>query len=86
MLCISIERYEDMAIEFTEFNQRIANLDSGVALLRVIIDQYHLTLSDFPEIGGKSLVSLILSGSRQLTIPHIRKLSERFNVPVSAFV
>lgn len=82
-----IENYEAESEQFNEFNTRISSLDSGVAILRVLIDQYKLTLSDFKnEIGAKSTVSMILSGKRSLTLGHIRALSARFDVPVQMFI
>ncbi|QIZ76825.1 helix-turn-helix domain-containing protein [Ferrimonas lipolytica] len=81
-----IERYEE-AEQFSEFNQAIDKLDSGIAMLRFIIDQHKLTLSDFKnEIGAKSTVSMILSVKRALTINHIKALSARFGVPASLFI
>ncbi|WP_227876487.1 helix-turn-helix domain-containing protein [Photobacterium frigidiphilum] len=56
-------------------------------MLRLIIDQNGLTQSDFKaEIGGKSSVSMILSGQRSMTLQHIRALSARFNIPTYMFV
>lgn len=60
-------------------------VSSDIAVLRVLLDQYHLTLSDLPEIGHKSLVSKILSDDRALTKTHIKKLSQRFNIDPSLF-
>ncbi|WED20902.1 helix-turn-helix domain-containing protein [Vibrio sp. JC009] len=82
-----IHEYESKSEQFSEFNKAISELNSGVAVLRVIIDQYNLTLSDFQnEIGAKSTVSMILSGKRSLTLAHIRALSERFNIPPQMFI
>lgn len=82
-----LERYEEESSKFNAFNQKIADLNQGVAMLRVIIDQYGLTLSDFEnEIGKKSAVSMILNGSRSLTLKHIRKLSARFEIPCEMFI
>ena len=82
-----IEKYEAEAERFSEFNQAIAKLDPGVAVLRVLIEQYQLTLSDFKEeIGANSTVSMILSGKRSLTLSHIKALSKRFDVPASMFL
>ena len=82
-----IERYESEAEQFSEFNQTIDKLESGIAMLRVIIDQHKLTLSDFKdEIGTKSSVSMILSGKRSLTLSHIKALSARFGIPASQFI
>lgn len=82
-----IERYEEQAPRFAEFNQHIEGIDQGVAMLKVIIDQHNLTLSDFEnEIGKKSLVSQILNNKRSLTIPHIKALSDRFGIPREMFI
>ncbi|WP_394126669.1 type II toxin-antitoxin system HigA family antitoxin [Vibrio hepatarius] len=82
-----IEKYEEEAEQFAEFNANIDNLDDGVAILRVLIDQYKLTQSDFKEeIGAKSTVSMILNGHRELTLNHIRALSKRFDIPAALFV
>ncbi|TNZ85236.1 transcriptional regulator [Vibrio parahaemolyticus] len=82
-----IEKYESEADEFLEFNKAVDALDPGLAMLRVIIDQNDMTLSDFKdEIGAKSSVSMILNGTRSLTLRHIRALSERFNIPAHMFI
>ncbi len=86
ILSASIEKWEDEAESFAEFNQRIAELDDGVAVLRTLMDQYNLKAEDLREnIGSKSLVSMILNGSRNLTRDHIQSLSDRFNVAPSVF-
>ena len=86
MLSVTIEKWEDEADDFAEFNQRIAQLDGGVAMLRTLMDQYQLKAEDLRnEIGSKSLVSMILNGSRNLTVDHIQALSNRFRIPPSAF-
>ena len=82
-----LQDYEETAERFKAFNQRIETLDPGIAMLRLLIDQHGLTQSDFQqEIGGKSLVSQILSGKRSLTLGHIRALSKRFGIPAAMFV
>ncbi len=87
MLTAKIDKYENESPEFAEFNARTASTPSGVALLRTLMDQYHLTQSDLEnEIGKKSLVSRILNGQRTLTLEHMRALAKRFDLPVSAFV
>ena len=86
VLAVSIERWEDQADEFAEFNRRLAELDGGVAVLRTLMDQHGLKTHDFQdEIGGKSMVSMILSGSRQLSREHIQALSKRFNLSPALF-
>jgi len=61
------------------------DIPADVAMLRVLMKQQGLGVADFPEIGDKSLVSRILSGSRNLTKQHIQKLSERFGIKSSLF-
>jgi HTH-type transcriptional regulator/antitoxin HigA len=86
LLSASIERWEDKAEEFTQFNQRVEALDDGVAVLRTLMDQYQLKADDLrEEIGGKSLVSMILKGSRKLTRDHIQALSDRFHLSPAVF-
>lgn len=87
LLSMSIEKYENSAEEFTAFNKSLTETNSGAAALAVLMDQYNLNTTDFiDEIGGKSLVSMILNGKRQLNLRHIRNLSERFNVPAQVFI
>lgn len=82
-----LEEYEETAERFKAFNQRIETLEPDIAMLRLLIDQHGLTQSDFQqEIGGKSLVSQILSGRHSLTLGHIRALSRRFGIPAAMFV
>ncbi|WP_426575240.1 helix-turn-helix domain-containing protein (plasmid) [Xenorhabdus stockiae] len=87
MLTDKIDNYENQAPEFAEFNERLANIHGGVAILRVLMDQYSLNQTDFEdEIGKRSLVSRILKGERSLTLDAMRKLSVRFGIPVSVFI
>ena len=54
-------------------------------LLRLLMAQHDLGVADFPEIGDKSLVSRILSGSRNLTKQHIQRLAARFSISAGMF-
>lgn len=86
VLSVSIEKWENESSEFAEFNSRVNALDDGVAVLKTLIDQYQLKADDFRDaIGSKSLVSMILNGSRNLTREHIQALSVRFNLDPSVF-
>jgi HTH-type transcriptional regulator/antitoxin HigA len=86
VLSTSIAHWENSADEFVEFNARNSALDSGVAVLRALMDQHQLNTTDFQEeIGGKSMVSMILSGSRQLNKEHIVALSRRFKISPALF-
>jgi HTH-type transcriptional regulator/antitoxin HigA len=49
--------------------------------------QYQLKADDLKEeIGSKSLVSMILNGTRNLTVDHIKALSVRFNTSPAVFI
>jgi len=85
VLSLSIARWENEAHDFRKFNACIKSLDSGLAVLKVLMSQFNLGVSDFPEIGSKSLVSKIVNNKRRLTLEHIKKLSKRFNVSPFVF-
>ena len=86
ILAVSIERWEENAKEFKLFNTNIKSLDSGIALLTVLMEQHGLGVADLPEIGSKSLVSKILNKQRRLTLDHIQVLSKRFGIDPALFL
>ncbi|MCK0154915.1 transcriptional regulator [Alcanivorax sp. S6407] len=87
ILSVAIEHWEDRAEAFSEFNTRIASLPDGVAVLRTLMDQHQLKAGDLrEEIGGKSLVSMILNHKRKLTLEHINALAKRFQVSPALFL
>ena len=82
----SIARYESEALSFSEFNERNVAGDPAVATLKVLMDQHALNTTDFKnEIGGKSMVSQVLSGGKRLTRDHIERLAKRFGVSPALF-
>ena len=86
VLSASIEKWENESEQFSEFNKSVEALDDGVAILKTIMDQYQLKADDLKnELGSKSLVSMILNGSRNLTRDHIQALSQRFKISPSVF-
>ncbi|HEY3591689.1 MAG TPA: helix-turn-helix domain-containing protein [Buttiauxella sp.] len=86
-LSVKIAEYERASPRFAEFNKSIEDMPTGVAALRVLIDQHKLTYADLKEeIGSKSLVCRILAGDRSLTIAHVKALSERFGVRPDLFI
>lgn len=86
VLSVSIERWENEADEFADFNARIEQLDDGVATLRILMDQYQLKADDLKDvIGGKSLVSMVLNGTRKLTKEHIQAISNKYNINPALF-
>lgn len=87
ILAGSIERWEDQADEFSEFNAAISETDKGIALLKTLMAQHHLGVADLPELGSKGNVSKILNGAegKKLTRKHIEALSKRFRVEPALF-
>jgi HTH-type transcriptional regulator/antitoxin HigA len=86
MISHSIESYENQQDEFVAFEKAAMNDDDGgVAALRHLMDQYDLGVSDLPEIGSKSMVSMVLANKRALNKEHIKALSKRFNVSPALF-
>ena len=82
----SIEEYESKQQDLIQFEKEAKDINPGVSMLRTLIDQFNLTVSDFKrEIGSKSLVSMILNGQRNLTKEHISNLSKRFQISSSLF-
>lgn len=86
MVADSIEKYEKSLESVSDYIKEAETFDPGVSTLRVLIDQYGLTYDDLKEeIGSKSLVSQILSGSKKLTRAHIAKLTKRFGISPELF-
>ena len=51
------------------------------------MDQHKLNTTDFQnEIGGNSMVSMILNSKRNLSLEHIKALSNRFGVSPQLFI
>ncbi len=55
-------------------------------VLRFLMEQHGLSQADLPEVGNQSVISMILSGNRQLNVRQIQALSERFHVSPSLFI
>lgn len=87
LVSLKISEYENNLPEVIAFREQMNALPPGIAVLRTLMDQYQLNQSDFQqEIGSKSMVSRVLSGERQLTTEHIRKLSLRFGISPALFI
>ncbi|PHS20151.1 MAG: transcriptional regulator [Kangiella sp.] len=82
----TISAYEDELDSVKELEQSITKIPTGIAAIRVLMDQYNLTMSDLPELGKKSNVSLILKGERNLTLGHVKAMANRFNVSPTLFL
>jgi HTH-type transcriptional regulator/antitoxin HigA len=86
ILSRAIEKYESKQNDIISFDKEAKNINQDISMLRVLMDHHGLTVSDLQdEIGSKSLISMILSGKRNLTKEHIQRLSQRFNISPSLF-
>jgi HTH-type transcriptional regulator/antitoxin HigA len=87
ILATRITAYEETQPELVAFKAEADSPPDGVSLLRLLIAQHNLTLSDFhDEIGTKSMVSGILNGERKLTLEHIKKLAVKFDISPTLFL
>src|SRR5579883_1351296 len=74
-----IETYENVHIHIPPL--------SGIELLRYLMHEHDLQQKDLvPLFGTPSIVSEVLSGKRPLAFTHIKRLAERFGLPVDAFI
>jgi len=55
------------------------------AVLTFLMEQHGLTQSDLPEVGKQSVISMLLSGTRQLNVRQINSLSKRFVIQPGVF-
>lgn len=55
-------------------------------VLKYYMNVYGLKQRDLADIGSQGVVSELISGNRELTIGHIKKLSKRFNVSPITFI
>ncbi len=87
LLSTSIERWEDHADEFAEFNKAVAGIEPGIAVLKTLMSQYGLGVADLPELGSKANVSKLLNAAdgKKLTRQHIEALSKRFSLSPALF-
>ncbi|MDX5328593.1 MULTISPECIES: helix-turn-helix domain-containing protein [Marinobacter] len=87
VLAVSIERWEDQAPEFSDFNAAVDETDRGIAVLKTLMAQHGLGVADLPELGSKGNVSKILNGAegKKLTRKHMEALGKRFEVPPVLF-
>ena len=85
ILSDAIEAYEGTKRELVEFEKQAFECPADLAMLRLLMDQHGLVMSDLPEIGSKSMVSRVLSGERGLNRKHIQALSNRFGIDPGMF-
>lgn len=85
MLSLAIDRYESRDEELVAFIDEADAIPADLALLRTLMKQHHLTGSDLPEIGDKTMVSKVLNGKRTLSRQAIERLCKRFNLRPAMF-
>lgn len=79
----AVQEYE--AKNYPEFEDILNNKTSPNAVVRVLMDQYQLAASDFPEIGNKEIVLEIVNEKRELSLTQVKGLCERFKIEPSLF-
>jgi len=79
LLSLLVEKYEAERFPMAA--------SSPIEVLKFLMEQNGLQQRDLmEELGSESNVSLILSGKRNLTVPHVQRLSRRFGVSASVFL
>lgn len=74
-----------LVYEYEQKHETIPDI-FGVELLKALIDEFDLRQKDLvPIFRTESIVSAVLSGKRQLTVAHIRKLADFFHISPAAF-
>ena len=74
-----------LVYEYEQKHETIPDI-FGVELLQALIDEFDLRQKDLvPIFKTESIVSVVLSGKRQLTVEHIRKLADFFHISPAAF-
>ncbi|MBB5059183.1 HTH-type transcriptional regulator/antitoxin HigA [Granulicella aggregans] len=78
LLTVLVDRYESERYPMPEAKP--------AEVLRFLLDQNGLSQRDIAgEMGGESIVSLVLAGKRKLNRDHIARLSRRFRVSPAVF-
>lgn len=87
LVSIAIEKYEAGLAEVQLFDEKAGTLITGLPALTVLMNAYKVKNVDLTEmLGSTSLVSQIVNGKRNLTIPQIKTLAKYFNVPAAVFL
>lgn len=73
-----IERYEEQ--------HHKKAMGKGIDALKYLMEEHHLTQSDFPEISSQGVMSEILGGKRRLNVRQIKLLAKRFKVDPATFM
>lgn len=87
LVSLVIEEYEAALAEVQLFDEKAGALVTGLPALVILMNVHKLKNLDLVELlGSTSLVSQIVNGKRNLTIPQIKTLAKHFNVPPSVFL
>ena len=79
----AVDAYE--AAHYPELDELFEQHHGPSAVLRVLMDQYRLDISAFPEIGRGDAVEKVLEGNYDLTLGQVRALSARFEIDPALF-
>ena len=78
LLTLVIERYEAAKYPLPQ--------SDPVEVLRYLMESHGFNQKDLvPEFGVESTVSMVLAGTRRMTVTHITRLSQRFHVSPAVF-
>jgi HTH-type transcriptional regulator / antitoxin HigA len=78
----------DLLADYEEKTDPVPDTATSADVLNHLMQSNDLTQGDIGKLLdiGQSAVSMILSGERQLTTEHIRRLAKRFNVSPAVFI
>jgi HTH-type transcriptional regulator/antitoxin HigA len=80
----AVDVYE--AQQYPESNELFEHHHGPASVIRVLMDQHHLAMSDFPEIDGQDAIADVLDGKKDLTIDQVKVLSARFKIAPALFL
>jgi HTH-type transcriptional regulator/antitoxin HigA len=87
---VELDAIDLLTLLVTEYEARARTLLPSAApldVLRYLMEKHGLSQRDLAaDIGSESLVSLLLSGKRNLTTAHMHAFARRFHVPASVFL
>ncbi|NBB79972.1 MAG: helix-turn-helix domain-containing protein [Verrucomicrobia bacterium] len=83
LLSTLFEAYEDEILK-----DELASLPRGVAMLQYLCQENGISGVELGRIldVGRAQASLLLKGERNLTVPHLQRLSEHFKVSSELFI
>ena len=79
-----VDNYEAKA--YPKIDEFFEQHHGPASVIRVLMDQYRLNMSDLPEIGSADVVAGILEGDKDLTLSQVKALSRRFKIDLALFL